>query len=218
MWQSLSFGANYKAAYCLAVCPAGEDVLAPFLDDRPAFLAEIVKPLQQKPETIFVVPGSDADEYVSRAFPGKTKRHVNGLRPTTIAVFSGHHARRLPDRSVQGHRCRLSHDLHRTGTSGSNRDDPASDFECATGSDRQARLHGHSGLPSMARFSPQRKEHRLGAPDRPDTGPWRSQPTSSLWPLFSRLNRFPAGHMRRWRRNQSRPPAAKVPRFVDLAA
>lgn len=87
MWQSLSFGANYKAAYCLAVCPAGEDVLAPFLDDRPAFLAGIVKPLQQKQETIYVVPGSDADEYVSKAFPGKTKRHVNSLRPTTIAVF-----------------------------------------------------------------------------------------------------------------------------------
>jgi NAD-dependent dihydropyrimidine dehydrogenase PreA subunit len=87
MWQSLSFGANYKAAYCLSVCPAGEDVLAPFLDDRPAFLAEIVKPLQQKQETIYVVPGSDADEYVSRAFPRKTKRHVNGVRPTTIAGF-----------------------------------------------------------------------------------------------------------------------------------
>ncbi len=26
MWQSLSFGANYKAAYCMSVCPAGEDV------------------------------------------------------------------------------------------------------------------------------------------------------------------------------------------------
>jgi ferredoxin len=25
MWQSLSFGANYKAAYCLSVCPAGEE-------------------------------------------------------------------------------------------------------------------------------------------------------------------------------------------------
>ena len=24
MWQSLSFGANYKAAYCLSVCPAAE--------------------------------------------------------------------------------------------------------------------------------------------------------------------------------------------------
>lgn len=73
MWQSLSFGANYKAAYCLAVCPAGEDVLAPFLDDRPAFLTGIVKPLQQKQETIYVVPGSDADSYVTQAFPHKTK-------------------------------------------------------------------------------------------------------------------------------------------------
>jgi ferredoxin len=26
MWQSLSFKANYKAAYCLAVCPVGEEV------------------------------------------------------------------------------------------------------------------------------------------------------------------------------------------------
>lgn len=25
MWQSLSFGANYKAAHCIAVCPTGED-------------------------------------------------------------------------------------------------------------------------------------------------------------------------------------------------
>jgi hypothetical protein len=27
MWQSLGFGPNYKAAYCVAVCPAGEDVV-----------------------------------------------------------------------------------------------------------------------------------------------------------------------------------------------
>jgi len=44
MWQSLSFGANYKAAYCLSVCPAGEDVIPPYLMDRPAFLRDIVKP------------------------------------------------------------------------------------------------------------------------------------------------------------------------------
>ena len=29
MWQSLSHGANYKSAYCMAVCPAGEDVIGP---------------------------------------------------------------------------------------------------------------------------------------------------------------------------------------------
>ena len=34
MWQSLSYAANYKAAYCMGVCPAGEDVISPFLEDR----------------------------------------------------------------------------------------------------------------------------------------------------------------------------------------
>jgi Fe-S-cluster-containing hydrogenase component 2 len=87
MWQSLSFGANYKAAYCLAVCPAGEDVIAPFLADRPGFLAEQVKPLQQKQETIYVVPESDAEEYVARKFPHKTARRVPGVRPTSIQGF-----------------------------------------------------------------------------------------------------------------------------------
>lgn len=52
MWQSLSFGANYKAAYCLAVCPAGEEEIAPFLGDRKRFLEEVVKPLQEKRETV----------------------------------------------------------------------------------------------------------------------------------------------------------------------
>jgi ferredoxin len=80
MWQSLSFGANYKAAYCLSVCPAGEDVIAPFLTNRKEFLADVVKPLQDKPETIYVVPGSDAEDYVARRFPHKkTKGVSNGL-------------------------------------------------------------------------------------------------------------------------------------------
>jgi NAD-dependent dihydropyrimidine dehydrogenase PreA subunit len=87
MWQSLSFGANYKAAYCLAVCPAGEDVIAPFLADRAGFVAEQVKPLQQKEETVYVVPESDAEEYVARKFPHKTPKRVNGVRPTSIAGF-----------------------------------------------------------------------------------------------------------------------------------
>ena len=40
MWQSLSFGANYKAAYCLSVCPAGEDVIGPYLADKKTHLKE----------------------------------------------------------------------------------------------------------------------------------------------------------------------------------
>jgi ferredoxin len=72
----------------VAVCPAGDDVLAPFLDDRKTFLAQVVDPLQQKPEPVYVVPGSDAEDHVRRRFPHKRVRRVgNGLRPSSIAGF-----------------------------------------------------------------------------------------------------------------------------------
>lgn len=88
MWQSLSFGANYKAAYCLAVCPAGEDVIGPFLTDRKTHLKEVVRPLQEKEETIYVTKNSDAEDYVSKRFPQKRIKHVgNTLRPNTIDAF-----------------------------------------------------------------------------------------------------------------------------------
>lgn len=88
MWQSLSFGANYKSAYCVAVCPAGDDVIGPFLGDRPGFLREVVKPLQDKPETVYVVPGSDAEAFVRRRFPHKRPKRVHsGLRASTIRGF-----------------------------------------------------------------------------------------------------------------------------------
>ena len=88
MWQSLSFGANYKAAYCVAVCPAGEDVIAPFLTNRKEFLQTVVKPLQEKKETVYVVPGSDAETHVVRRFPHKKPKRVsNGLHPRTIQQF-----------------------------------------------------------------------------------------------------------------------------------
>ena len=88
MWQSLSFGPNYKAAYCLAVCPAGEDVISPFLNDRKQFLEKVVRPLQVKEETIYVVAGSDAESYVPRRFPNKgIKRVRNSLPVSSIANF-----------------------------------------------------------------------------------------------------------------------------------
>jgi len=88
MWQSLSFGANYKAAYCLAVCPAGEEVIGTYLTDKSQHLADFVRPLQDKAETVYVVPGSDAEAYVPRRFPNKSVKRVgNGLRPRSIDGF-----------------------------------------------------------------------------------------------------------------------------------
>ena len=88
MWQSLSFGPNYKAAYCLAVCPAGEEVIGPFLTDRAGYLKDTVRPLTQKEETVYVIPGSDAEEYAPRRFPKKrVKRVGSGIRATSIEGF-----------------------------------------------------------------------------------------------------------------------------------
>jgi Fe-S-cluster-containing hydrogenase component 2 len=88
LWQSLSFGANYKAAYCLAVCPAGDDVIGPFLTNRAAYLKDTVRPLTQKEETLYVIAGSDAEEYAPRRFPNKKlKRVSSGIRPRDVDGF-----------------------------------------------------------------------------------------------------------------------------------
>ena len=86
MWQSLSFGPNYKSAYCMAVCPAGEDVIGPYLRDRQRHLKEVVRPLQERPEPVYVVEGSDAEAIARRKFKNKTVKPVgSGLRPRSIS-------------------------------------------------------------------------------------------------------------------------------------
>ena len=88
MWQSLVTGGTYKCVYCLAVCPAGEEVIGSFLRDKRAYLDAVVRPLRKKDETVYVVPGSDAEVHVARRFPWKhAKRVGNGLRPRSIEAF-----------------------------------------------------------------------------------------------------------------------------------
>ena len=84
MWQSLSFKANYKAAYCLAVCPAGEEVIEPYLDDRKVFMDLVLKPLQEKRETLYVLPNSAAKAHAEKRFPHKPIKVVDsGIRGRT---------------------------------------------------------------------------------------------------------------------------------------
>ncbi|MGO9013881.1 MAG: SCP2 sterol-binding domain-containing protein [Dissulfurispiraceae bacterium] len=88
MWQSLSHGPCYKSVYCMAVCPAGEDVMPDFLTDRKKYIESVVRPLQEKEETVYVLKGSDAESHVLRAFPRKKiKRVGNGIRPPSIKAF-----------------------------------------------------------------------------------------------------------------------------------
>src|SRR6185295_7707005 len=79
---------GYKAAYCVSVCPAGEDVIAPFLDDRKDYTERVVRPLRDKPEALYVLAGSDAEHEAPRRFPHKAIRPVSpSLRPSSIPAF-----------------------------------------------------------------------------------------------------------------------------------
>ena len=72
----------------MAACPAGEDVIGPFLADRKGFLKDVVNPLQDKKEPVYVIPGSDAESYVTKRFPHKRPRRVGvGRRPKSIRSF-----------------------------------------------------------------------------------------------------------------------------------
>jgi ferredoxin len=87
-WQSLSYGPNYNAAYCIAVCPAGADVIGPYRADKRAHLKEIVDPLTRREEPVYVAKGSDAADHVARRFPHKRIRWVRpGTRATSIKTF-----------------------------------------------------------------------------------------------------------------------------------
>ncbi|WP_417680244.1 SCP2 sterol-binding domain-containing protein [Roseibium sp.] len=113
MWQSLSFKPGYKAAYCVAVCPAGEDVINPFLEDRPDYVTKVVKPLQEKEETLFVLPGSDAEDYARRRYPHKAVKRVRqSIAVTSIAGFLA----RLPLGFQPGRSKGLSATFHWTFT------------------------------------------------------------------------------------------------------
>ncbi|MBP1151232.1 SCP2 sterol-binding domain-containing protein [Methylocaldum sp. RMAD-M] len=141
MWQSLSFGANYKAAYCMAVCPAGDDVIGPFLNDRKRFVKDVVRPLQDKHETVYVIAGSDAEGHVARRFPHKTaKRANNSLRPTSVPAF----LKGLPNVFQRGKSKGLNATYHFTFTGGEK-----IEATIIIRDEKLQVLEGHSGRPDF---------------------------------------------------------------------
>ena len=66
MWQSLSYGICNKSSYCMAACPAGKDNIGHYLSDKKKYTKRIIKPLQKNNESVFVLPESDALNYVKK--------------------------------------------------------------------------------------------------------------------------------------------------------
>ncbi len=98
MGMSFSYGPSKDKAEMTALLHAAVDrgitffdtaeVYGPFLTDKRAYWDAVVRPLRKKEETVYVVPGSDAEAHVVRRFPRKhAKRVGNGLRPRSIKAF-----------------------------------------------------------------------------------------------------------------------------------
>lgn len=81
LWQSLLFGFNHKCGYCQAVCPAGASAKSRHLADKQAYVQQVMKPLQERSEPVYVVPGSQAEVRV-KGNSSKEVRYVKVTRPS----------------------------------------------------------------------------------------------------------------------------------------
>jgi epoxyqueuosine reductase QueG len=66
MWQSLMFRMSYRCGYCMAVCPAGEEVKRVYLENKKEHVERILKPLRDRQERIYVTAGSRAEAKARR--------------------------------------------------------------------------------------------------------------------------------------------------------
>ncbi len=66
MWQSLMFRMSYRCGYCMAVCPAGEEVKPVYLENKKEHVERILKPLRDRQERIYVTAGSRAEAKARR--------------------------------------------------------------------------------------------------------------------------------------------------------
>lgn len=76
VWQSLTYGGGYRCGYCMAVCPAGRDLLGSYIDTRKDYVKDVVRPLQEKKEDVYVFPGSDSETSLAKRFPNKSPKPV----------------------------------------------------------------------------------------------------------------------------------------------
>lgn len=79
LWQGMMFGFNHKCGYCQAVCPVGDVGMSRYLADKKGYVQEVVKPLKERAEAVYVVAGSQAKTRV-KGNPYKEIRYVKVTR------------------------------------------------------------------------------------------------------------------------------------------
>jgi ferredoxin len=76
---TVELGFNHKCGYCQSVCPAGTAGISPYLADKKGYVQEVVKPLKERPEPVYVVGGSQTETRV-KGNPYKEIRYAKVTR------------------------------------------------------------------------------------------------------------------------------------------
>lgn len=77
VWQSLTHGGGYRCGYCMSVCPAGDEAIGSYIDDKKEYISSVVKPLKDRSEPVYIINGIDAENSVQKRFPNKFVRRVD---------------------------------------------------------------------------------------------------------------------------------------------
>lgn len=86
-WQSITYGHFYRCSYCMAVCPAGSEPLKFYESDKEGYVQNVVKPLKEKREPVYVIAETAAEEKALKNI-NKSVRYVkNKIRPSSIETF-----------------------------------------------------------------------------------------------------------------------------------
>jgi len=75
-WQSLAYLPNYQCNHCVGVCPAGKSVREEYEGDPKSYFDKVVRPLIERPQTVYVIQGSKAEK-CARSNPSKKVKTVN---------------------------------------------------------------------------------------------------------------------------------------------
>lgn len=76
VWQSLTHGGGFRCGYCMSVCPAGEDVIGSYIENKKGYVSSVVKPLKDREEPVYVISGTEGESSVPKRFSHKTIKPV----------------------------------------------------------------------------------------------------------------------------------------------
>jgi NAD-dependent dihydropyrimidine dehydrogenase PreA subunit len=149
IWQSLGFGPNYKAAYCMAACPAGDDVIGPFLGVRRPRLG-------RRGVRFEAVPPQEAQ--AGRWRPSARVDPDLPVRPPS----------RLPEARLGGPGRHVPLRIHRGGARRGDGHHPRQVDPGRAGARRHRRPPHRRRQPDLARFPGEGAEPRLGLDPQED--------------------------------------------------